>query len=155
MASTNKSTVLGLSLWTGTDKPRRADFVADNTALETLVGGHMNNADLHLDAARKARIDAPFEVKTVTGTGAESRSVIFSFSPTAAIAFAVGKGAAEYNGTYTKRYVGFAAGGQNSAGVSVSSVQVRLYQTQTTPAAGGAMNALNESGVTYAVMAFR
>lgn len=155
MAASEKTEVLGLSLWVGTDKPRRADFVADNSALETLVGGHLQNADLHLDDARRARVDTPVEVRTYTGTGAVSRSLVFDFSPSAAIVFAIGKGASEYTGAYTKHYAGFSAGGQHSLGVALSTVQVRVSQTQTEPETGGSMAALNEIGVTYAVLAFR
>lgn len=155
MAASEKTEVLGLSLWAGTDKPRRVDFVADNTALETLVGGHLNDADLHLDDTRRARIDAPIEVRTYTGTGTASRGLVFSYQPQAVIVFAVGKGPAEYNGTYTKQYTGFSAGGQHSLGVTLSTVQVQVAQGQTEPGAGGSMAALNESGVTYAMIVFR
>ena len=155
MAASEKTAVLGLSLWAGTDKPRRADFVADNTALETLVGGHLNDGDLHLDDTRRARIDTPVEVRTYTGTGTASRSLVFSYEPQAVIVFAVGKGPAEYNGTYTKAYAGFSAGGQHSLGVALSTVQVQVEQGQTEPDAGGSMAALNESGVTYAMVVFR
>lgn len=155
MAASEKTEVLGLSLWAGTDKPRRSDFVADNTALETLVGGHLSDAGLHLNDTRRARLDTPVEVKTYTGTGAETRSLLFSFSPSAVIVFAVGRGASEYAGAYTKHYTGFAAGGQNSLGVALSTVKVQVSQTQAEPASGGSMAALNETGVTYAVLAFR
>ena len=67
MAASEKTAVLGLSLWAGTDKPRRADFVSDNTALETLVGGHLGDSDLHLDETRRTRLDEPFTVRTYTG----------------------------------------------------------------------------------------
>lgn len=155
MAASEKTEVLGLSLWAGTDKPRRVDFVADNTALETLVGGHLSNAELHLDDARRARLDAPVEVRTYTGTGTASRSLVFSFQPQAVIVFAVGKGPAEYSGAYTKQYAGFSAGGQHSLGVALSTVQVQVAQDQTEPETGGSMAALNESGVTYAMIVFR
>lgn len=155
MAASEKTEVLGLSLWAGTDKPRRADFVADNTALETLVGGHLNDAELHLDDTRRARLDAPVEVRTYTGTGTASRSLVFSFQPKAVIVFAVGKGPAEYSGTHTKQYAGFSAGGQHSLGVVLSTVQVQVAQDQTEPEIGGSMAALNESGVTYAMIVFR
>ena len=95
------------------------------------------------------------EVRTYTGTGAVSRSLVFDFSPSAAIVFAIGKGASEYTGAYTKHYAGFSAGGQHSLGVALSTVQVRVSQTQTEPETGGSMAALNETGVTYAVLAFR
>lgn len=155
MAASEKTAVLGLSLWAGTDKPRRLDFVEDNEALETLVGGHLQDTDMHLNAERMARVDAPFEVRTYIGTGAASRSLVFDFTPQAAIVFAVGKGPAEYNGTYTKAYAGFSAGGQHGLGVELSTIQVTVMQDQTEPAAGGSMAALNESGVSYAIIAFR
>lgn len=155
MAASKKSTVLGLSLWSGTDKPRRVDFVEDNTALETQVGGHLNNTDLHLDSARKARIDQPYEVRTYTGTGTASRSLVFSFRPKAAIVFAVGKGASEYTGKYTKQYMGVSAAGQHSLGLILSTTQVQVMQDQAEPVAGGAMASLNENGTAYAILAFR
>lgn len=55
----------------------------------------------------------------------------------------------------TKQYVGIAAGGQNSLGVTLSTAQVTVRQTQTAPTDGSGMASLNESGVTYAVLAFR
>lgn len=155
MAASEKTAVLGLSLWAGTDKPRRLDFVEDNEALETLVGGHLQNEDLHLSADRLARVDAPFEVRTYTGSGSASRSLVFDFTPQAAIVFAVGKGPAEFNGTYTKQYAGFSADGQHSLGVKLSSIQVVVTQDQTEPEENGSMAALNESGVSYAILAFR
>lgn len=54
MAASKKSTVLGLCLWEGTDKPRRVDFVADNEAIESQLGGHIQNDNLHLRHAQKA-----------------------------------------------------------------------------------------------------
>ena len=155
MAASEKTAVLGLSLWAGTDKPRRLDFVEDNEALEALVGGHLQNEDMHLNAARMARVDAPLEVRTYTGTGTESRSLVLDFAPQAVIVFAVGKGPAVYNGTYTRQYAGFSAGGQHSSGVKLNSIQVTVMQEQAAPEAGGSMAALNESGVSYAVIAFR
>ena len=53
MAASKKSTVLGLCLWEGTDKPRRVDFVADNEAIESQLGGHIQNDNLHLNDTRR------------------------------------------------------------------------------------------------------
>ena len=145
MAASKKSTVLGLCLWEGTDKPRRVDFVADNEAIESQLGGHIQNDNLHLNDTRRKRLDTPTEVRTYTGTGAASRTILFGFSPSAVIVFAVD----------TKQYAGIAAGGQNSLGVTLSTAQVTVRQTQTAPTDGSGMASLNESGVTYAVLAFR
>ena len=127
MAASKKSTVLGLCLWEGTDKPRRVDFVADNEAIESQLGGHIQNDNLHLNDTRRKRLDTPTEVRTYTGTGAASRTILFGFSPSAVIVFAVDKPFS----------------------------QVTVRQTQTAPTDGSGMASLNESGVTYAVLAFR
>ena len=91
MAASKKSTILGLCLWEGTDKPRRVDFVADNEAIESQLGGHIQNDNLHLNDTRRKRLDTPTEVRTYTGTGAASRTILFGFSPSAMIVFAVDK----------------------------------------------------------------
>lgn len=154
MAASEKTAVLGLSLWAGTDKPRRSDFVSDNTALETLVGGHLGDDDMHLDAARRQRLDEPISVRTYTGTGTESRRHLLSFSPRAVLVFAADKGAAEYTGAYTKLYAAYWADGQGSRGLSVSGTQPTVLQ-EAAPQAGGSAAALNETGVTYVIVAFR
>ena len=88
MAASKKSTVLGLCLWEGPDTPRRVDFVADNEAIESQLGGHIQNDNLHLNDTRRKRLDTPTEVRTYTGTGAASRTILFGFSPSAVIVFA-------------------------------------------------------------------
>lgn len=155
MAASKKSTVLGLCLWEGTDKPRRVDFVADNEAIESQLGGHIQNDNLHLNDTRRKRLDTPTEVRTYTGTGAASRTILFGFNPSAVIVFAVDKPFSQATTGCTKQYAGIAAGGQNSLGVTLSTAQVTVRQTQTAPTDGSGMASLNESGVTYAVLAFR
>ena len=155
MAASKKSTVLGLCLWEGTDKPRRVDFVADNEAIESQLGGHIQNDNLHLNDTRRKRLDTPTEVRTYTGTGAASRTILFGFSPSAVIVFAVDKPFSQATTGCTKQYAGIAAGGQNSLGVTLSTAQVTVRQTQTAPTDGSGMASLNESGVTYAVLAFQ
>ena len=149
MAASKKSTVLGLCLWEGTDKPRRVDFVADNEAIESQLGGHIQNDNLHLNDTRRKRLDTPTEVRTYT------RTILFGFSPSAVIVFAVDKPFSQATTGCTKQYAGIAAGGQNSLGVTLSTAQVTVRQTQTAPTDGSGMASLNESGVTYAVLAFR
>ena len=120
MAASKKSTVLGLCLWEGTDKPRRVDFVADNEAIESQLGGHIQNDNLHLNDTRRKRLDTPTEVRTYTGTGAASRTILFGFSPSAVIVFAVDKPFSQATTGCTKQYAGIAADGQNSLGVTLS-----------------------------------
>ena len=94
-------------------------------------------------------------MRTYTGTGAASRTILFGFSPSAVIVFAVDKPFSQATTGCTKQYAGIAADGQNSLGVTLSTAQVTVRQTQTAPTDGSGMASLNESGVTYAVLAFR
>lgn len=155
MAASEKTAVLGLSRWKGTDKPRREDFVSDNDALEEKVGGHMRDAALHLNTERAARLDTPFEVRTYTGNGAAQRAVMFSFAPRMAAAFALGKATSVAESGYTKQYAALATAEHAGGGLKLNSIQVLPQQDQSAPGAGGTMFALNESGVEYLLIALR
>lgn len=154
MPTSNKTSILGLSLWEESDKPRRLDFVEDNQALENILGRHYLDNERHLNAETYRKLHEPFEVRTYTGSGGASRSLAFTFEPKLVMVWAVDHGAAEYTGTCTKQYAGLAAEKGNSAGISISEVQVTVQQDQTVPESGS-MAALNESGVTYLMVAFR
>ncbi len=69
MAASSKSEKLGLSLWEASDMPERLDFRGDNEALETLVGGHLNDAALHLEATEKQFVKTPYYITSYTGVG--------------------------------------------------------------------------------------
>ena len=47
---TEQKTSLGLNRWQGTDKPARADFVADNETLDSLLAEHFGDTQAHLSA---------------------------------------------------------------------------------------------------------
>ena len=73
---------------------------------------------------RRKRLDTPTEVRTYTGTGAASRTILFGFSPSAVIVFAVDKPFSQAMTGCTKQYAGIAAGGQNSLGVTLSTARL-------------------------------
>lgn len=153
MASTDKTPILGLSKWRGSDKPKRVDFVNDNEVIDAALGGHVNNTDLHLNSDQALRLNQPICIKTITGTGSPERSVVLDFEPAAAVAFAVGKPPVVQNGAQAKVYSAFCAQEKNGAGIELYFDEVRLLQN--TAGSGGVQNCLNESGVTYVIMAFR
>ena len=69
MAASKKSTVLAFAF--GRDgQAAPCGFVADNEAIESQLGGHIQNDNLHLNDTRRKRLDTPTEVRTYTGTGA-------------------------------------------------------------------------------------
>lgn len=151
MASSDKTAYLALSKWRSTDKPKRIDFVNDNEIIDSSLGGHIGNSDLHLSAERLLQLDSPIEVKVVAGTGGTSRSNVMSFSPRAVLVFAVGKAPVEISGTTIKAYSAFAAPNQCSAGLLLDGDEVRIYQNTS----GATHYCLNESGVSYVIIAFR
>lgn len=154
MPTSNKTPILGLSLWEESDKPRRMDFVEDNQALENILGRHYLDNERHLNAETYLQLHEPFEVRIYTGSGGASRSFAFEFTPQIAVVWAVDKGAAEYTGTCTKQYAGLAAVNGHSMGISINGMQVTVQQVQSVPESGS-MAALNESGVTYLLLACR
>ena len=48
MPSTNSTEHLALNQWLGTDKPKMADFNADNLKLDAAMGNHLADAVSHL-----------------------------------------------------------------------------------------------------------
>jgi hypothetical protein len=153
MASTEKTALLGLSKWLSTDKPKRDDFVSDNVKIDTVLGGHIADAQIHLSEVGRERTANPISFMTVAGSGNSSRSLVFDFEPIFAVVFAVGKSAAVYEGEINKCYFACAAQGSASAGISLDGDEIRIYQNAS--AANGVKACLNESGVTYIVAAFR
>ncbi len=157
MASSSKTPNLGLSLWEASDMPERLDFRQDNEKLESLVGSHINNANMHLTASEKALVQSPYEIRTFTGNGMGQQDMYLTDNPKLVLVFAAGKPAAQRDGSYTKVYFAIAQAGKASAGISVSGKRVRLVQ-QTEAAAAAAGNGMrlcmNETGVSYVLFVF-
>ena len=61
MPTNNKTPKLKLNSWLGTDKPMRSDFVEDNTLLDTLLGGHLEDSSLHLSESDRLSLTSPFK----------------------------------------------------------------------------------------------
>ena len=57
MASSNYTPNLHLSAWNASDRPKRADFVSDNTIIDTQLGGHIANSGIHVSAGGESARD--------------------------------------------------------------------------------------------------
>lgn len=69
MPSTAKTKTLRLNQFVGSDKPKMDDFNYDNTQLETVVGGHLADAQKHLTSEeRKAWSSRPASCSSMTAT---------------------------------------------------------------------------------------
>lgn len=154
MAASNYTTNLRLCAWRATDRPKRADFVADNTILDTAVGGHINNQNLHFTVDEKAKLSEPFVCAVYAGSGEAQRTISLEFEPKFAIVFKRGVPPVVYESGVNVVNSGYACyGNGSSAGISVSSSGVTVTEEST--ATNGVRLSLNESGSQYTIVVFK
>ena len=154
MASSNHTANLGLCSWAATDRPKRADFVSDNSIIDSVLGGHVSNTAVHLSAEEKSKALTPFEYVIYSGNGESSRDISVGFRPTIAFVFKRSAPPAEYSdGVNTVNSgCGIYAHG-TTLGVSINSTGVTVTQENT--ASNGRRISLNEQGCQYSVIAFK
>ena len=152
MASSNKTTHYQLNLWDGSDKPTRTDFANDNVLIDTALWMHVADIHMHLTAAEKARVGAPFEVQVLQGTNAAQRTVSFDFTPTLAICFAADEPPVKNLSGINYINCGIAAAGFGSTGgCALGASGVILNYTND----GLVRYNLNNSDNQYVIIAFR
>ena len=158
MPTESKTPNLNLNSWTGTDKPKRADFVEDNTIIDNVLGLHIANTLIHMSAAEKELLNSTFAVGTLAGDGNSSCTHTLNFSPKFILVFARNKVPIEYNSTNNYYVYNFAIATQNTygstSGAALNGTQLTLQQTQTTPSDGIFIN-LNKYFQQYVYVAFK
>ena len=154
MSSSSFTTNLGLCNWAHTDRPKRADFISDNSIIDSVLGGHVNNSALHMSAEEKAKALTPFEYIVYSGNGEASRTISIGFSPTFVIVYKRGAPASEYVSgvNIVNSACGVYAHGYTS-GLSLSSAGAVVTQEST--ASNGRRICLNEEGCQYTLIAFK
>ncbi len=152
MASTEKSSILGLNLWKETDRPKRSDFVADNNIIDSVLGAHANNSQVHLSAEERETLNNLNSVYQFSGSGDESRSVTLPFAPSFVFVFKKGEAPVVYSsdGYNVINFSYAASSGANGGGVTLSGAE--LCVTQSTAAANGAFYNLNKQYSQYTVL---
>lgn len=153
MAATSKTTKLKLNLWQETDKPERADFVADNEAIESTVGSHLSDNSKHLTTTEKTRVSQPFQIFNFVGNGNAQRTYTLNFSARAVFLFTVDCPFSEYSdGVHVIRSA-VQLGGYHSPGISLSGKVLTV--TQQSEAEEGVQICLNQSNHRYVGIAFQ
>lgn len=158
MAVSRKSSRLGLSIWSETDKPERADFVSDNEKLEELVGTHVNSNSLHLTTTEKELIKKPFNSYVYSGDGKSTKTYYLPFAPTFVFVFATGKPQGVYESELYSVFSAMQLGNYKMAGISLKGTEVTMQQqtvTQAKDSGTGYRLRLNESGLAYCIIAIR
>lgn len=154
---TNNKTSLGLNSWLGTDKPKRSDFVDDNTLLDTLLTGHFGDMSKHLSEQDRTLLTQGFSIGTYMGDGQATRDITLPFEARFVIVFALLRTASLYrtSGGYSENNFAVATKSGSMQGVFLDKAKLTVCQTLTTPAAGGTLNNFNNSINDYAYIAFR
>lgn len=156
MPTENKTTNLQLNSWLGTDKPQRADFVSDNTILDSVIGAHLADLTLHLSTDDRALLTNPFTVGVVAGDGNSSKDHTFEFYPRIVFVFLRNSPFVEYDATngYTLCNSAIATSdGGCSCGADLFLDTLTL--SQSTNASNGRFFNLNKSGAQYVYIAFK
>ena len=137
MASSYKTTHLGLNSWTGSDKPKRIDFVTDNEILDETIGDHLADTTLHLSAAERTRWNSfrP-EIGSYTGSGAVNQTIDLGYQPVFVLVFPVGDVFAYYRGSTVNSndiHGGFAARAGATKGIEITENGFLVRSAPTIP----------------------
>lgn len=156
MSSTNKTTNLKLNSWISSDKPKRVDFVEDNTIIDEKLGGHILNTNIHLTTQEREKLNSMVYATSYSGTGTQSRSFNLTFAPSFVVVFKRYDSFNSYvsSGNYTKINGAFFSTKETAddcGSISGTSITVK----QSTSASDGIFYNLNEQYGQYVIVAFR
>ena len=153
MATSNYTPNLHLSAWEASDRPKRADFVSDNTIIDTQLGGHIANQNIHLTSGEKALLNEPFVCMMYSGTGESQRTISLDFHPKFVFIYKRGVPFVTYsNGVSVVNAASGSYGMGASVGISLVSAGVSVSETE---AANGIRVNLNENNAQYTMIAFK
>lgn len=153
MASTNKTPNLRLNNWLENDKPKRADFVADNTIIDSVLGAHINDDDIHLTLSEKNRVSSPYAVSLEYGTGATSLTYNPGFAPSMAIIFKTTTPVVGSRANYPSINFAIATTKGSTGGAALSGSTFTVRQSTTTE--NGVFYNLNEEDAAYVIIYFK
>lgn len=138
----------------GTNRAR-ADFVADNETLDSLLAEHFGDTQAHLSAEDRLLLGNAATVGTYNGNGAESRSITLPFAPTAVLVFQMDAPPIESHTGYYRVNFAIVTEEGGTQGASLSGTTLTVQQAQGTPAADSMANSLNQAGGGYGYLLFR
>lgn len=156
MASSKKTSFLKLNAWEANDKPKRSDFVSDNSIIDQNLGGHIHNSSTHLTSTEKARTMSPYYSFGYAGTGKATETITLDFSPLVVYMYRKNKPFTTHDskgntivnsGMVVSNYLG------GSSGISLNDNKITV--TQNSSPVNGEQICLNELYGQYVIVAFR
>lgn len=157
MPTQNKTTNFQLNSWLSTDKPKREDFVNDNTIIDTVLASHINDSSLHLSGNILDTINGRFVMGAIVGNGESSKVTTLSFTPKFFIVYLMNQPPIKYDSANEYYLYNFAMGNGSygcTKGLSISGANVTLKQTQSSPSDGVYLN-LNKNYGQYIYFAIK
>ena len=155
MPSTNKTTHFGLNNWSGTDKPKRIDFVQDNETLDQVLYAHFQDTDLHFSPEEREAFSNRLITGSYIGTGDAQKVLNISSSAVkACFIFPIQRPFCEPDAAKGMLvHSGFACASGGTGGITLSAGQVLVQQSQQ--AENGYFWNLNEKAKTYLYFALQ
>ena len=156
MPSTNSTEHLALNQWLGTDKPKMADFNADNLKLDAAMGNHLADAVSHLtENERNVWNHAVPLIGTYTGDGSSSRLIELGFQPAFGIIFAVSQNIVQTIGSSGNMavYSAFVSTQGASQGVFMEETGITVLSSEQ--AVYNRVAHLNDDGTVYVYLMVR
>ena len=158
MSSTNKTENLQLNSWIGADIPSREDFNRDNALIDTAVGAHTADTDIHTSPAEKTVWNSPYYISSYFGNGNSSRNITLDcdFTPSWGIVFAVAStpGVSDFTNKAHYNYFAMISTLGSNVGVVLNNKQIKVIQSSTA-VLGNEYRSFNENGTTYVYIVFR
>ena len=158
LSSTNKTEKLNLNNWSGSDIPKREDFNYDNSTLDSVLGGHIEDEIVHITSTERSKWNQPYYMGTYVGNGSNSRNITLNcnFNPSWGIIFAVNllPHLNDYNNKADYNYFGLVSSNGSTIGVSLNNKTLTVVQSAT-PVSGVEYRSYNENGTIYVYIMFR
>jgi len=157
MSSNNKTPILGLNSWAGSDKPKRADFNHDNETIDSVVGGHINNSEVHLSAEERTKLNAPFFIGHYIGNNVNTRVIHLDFTPSLLIIFPHAVPLSTYDKATDHVYAfgGFATPLYSTTGIYMGENSFTVTDSTGVPTINNFYPRLNTDGYRYHYVAFK
>lgn len=133
MASTNSTEHLQLNQWSGTDRPKMADFNADNQKIDGALHAHTADGAAHVSAQERAAWTGAVPVLgSYEGDGQPMQEISLGFSPAFGIVFAAGENPFQpVDQTTVALRAAFLAGGGSSQAALVTETGFSVLSSAT------------------------
>lgn len=155
MASTNKTTHLGLSQWVSEDCPKMDDFNQDNQKVDTAIHQHVSSQSLHLTAEQAKWLSSPLIMGTYEGNGEALRTINLGVKAKFVIVSVMIDAPYAYDPVlqYATQSFAMLCGENGNNGIDPAEDGFTVYQSMGSPPTGGTFVSLNATGYTYWYMA--